>query len=49
MGQADLMRIGVELGGQIFNLDLYTAPSYLQRVPHPITMETQKQLGVRWP
>ncbi len=28
MGQTELMRIGVELGGQIFNLDLYTAPSF---------------------
>ncbi len=28
MSQTELMRIGVELGGQIFNLDLYTAPSF---------------------
>ena len=28
MGQTELMRIGVELGGQIFNRDLYTAPSF---------------------
>jgi len=27
MGQTELMRIGVELGGQIFNLHLATAPS----------------------
>ncbi len=47
MSQTELMKVRVELGDQVFDLDLYTAPSYLQRVPHPITMEAQKQLGVR--
>ena len=43
MSQPELMKVRVELGDQVFDLDLATAPSYLHRVPLPITIWAQHQ------